>query len=140
MPADQTPLIVSRFRAKVARWIAPDAAVEPVRGPLYVESTPLMVTLDVTPLVENNVHDLLDALSEDDLFEEFLAATCADSTGEHDGTLPDRLAFEELKTKLVERLATKVALSGMQAVQAGEQMRRLGMDRAVPAQSDRRAS
>lgn len=113
---------------------------EPVRGPLYVEATPLLVTLDVTPLVENNVHDLLDALSEDDLFDEFILATNADPD-EHQGELPDRLLFEEPKTKLVDRLATKVALTGMQAVQHGEQMRRLGMDRAVPAaQSDRRAS
>lgn len=112
---------------------------QPVRGPLYVEATPLMVTLDVTPLVENNVHDLLDALSEEDLFDEFLAATNADPD-EHDGALPDRLAFEELKTRLVDRLATKVALTGMQAVQAGEQIRRLGVDRAVPAQSDRRTA
>ncbi|MEV8396335.1 hypothetical protein [Streptomyces niveus] len=114
---------------------------EPVRGPLYVEATPLMVTLDVTSLVENNVHDLLDMLSEDDLFDEFLAATNADPDEHRDGALPDRLLFEELKTRLVDRLATKVALTGMQAVQAGEEMRRLGMERAVPAaRSDRRAS
>ncbi|WP_406324410.1 hypothetical protein [Streptomyces niveus] len=112
---------------------------QPVRGPLYVEATPLMVTLDVTPLVENNVHDLLDMLAEEDLFDEFLAATNADPD-EHDGALPDRLLFEELKTKLVDRLATKVALTRMQAVQHGEQLRRLGMDRAVPTQAERRAS
>lgn len=113
----------------------------PVRGPLYVESTPLMVTLDVTPLVENNTHDLLDMLAEDDLFDEFILATNADPDEHPNGALPDRLLFEELKTKLVERLATKVALTGMQAVQAGEQIRRLGMERAVPAaQSDRRTA
>lgn len=166
MPADPTPLIVSRFdvamepamedqvltigciaedgrpvallldeetRGKVARWLAPPA--EPVRGPLYVESTPLMVTLDVTPLVENNVHDLLELIASDEFFDEFMTATNADPD-EHDDGLPDRLLFEELKTRLVEQVATKVALTGVQAVQSGEQIRRLGMERAVPAQRE----
>lgn len=110
----------------------------PVRGPMYIESTPLMVTVDVTPLVENNVHDLLDMLAEADLFDEFLAATNADPD-EHDGHLPDRLAFEELKTKLVDRLSTKVALTGMQAVRAATQLHQLGAERAN-VQPERRAS
>jgi hypothetical protein len=33
-----------------------------VRGPMYIEATPLMVTADVEPLVKANVGELLDLL------------------------------------------------------------------------------
>jgi hypothetical protein len=106
---------------------------EPVRGPMYVTSTPLLVTVDVTPLVENNVHEVLELLATDDLFETFMELACAEPTG-HDGHAPDRLAFEELKTTLVARLSTRVALTGMQALRVAEQMQTLGKARALPSQ------
>ncbi|WP_282698057.1 hypothetical protein [Streptomyces sp. CC208A] len=105
-----------------------------VTGPMYIEATALCVTADVTPLVENNVHDLLDLLMEEDFFERFMAIACTEPTGVHDGHAPEKLAVEELVAELVERLATKVSLTGMQAVRVADQMRTLGAARAVPAQ------
>ncbi|MFJ3923076.1 hypothetical protein [Streptomyces sp. NPDC090022] len=96
---------------------------KPARGPLYVEATPLMVTLDATPLVVNNVHDLLDLLRSDEFVDDFMELDTAGG-----------FAFEELQAKLVDRLATKIALSGPQAVRVGEQMTKLGRERSVPQQ------
>ncbi|MFG2978824.1 hypothetical protein ACGFYY_38285 [Streptomyces sp. NPDC048331] len=96
---------------------------KPVRGPLYVEATPITVTLDISPLVSNNVHDLLDLLRSDEFIDTFMEL---DTTG--------GLAFEELHAALVERLATKVALTGKQAVRIGEQLVVLGEERSIPEQ------
>jgi hypothetical protein len=93
----------------------------PVTGPLYVEATPLLVTLDVAPLVSANVHDLLNLLMDDEFFEEFMELAAPDQDGEHDG-LADRLDFERLHAILVDRLATKVALTGPQALRAAKRM------------------
>ncbi|MGW2582982.1 hypothetical protein ACWCYZ_16875 [Streptomyces virginiae] len=101
----------------------------PVRGPLYVEATPLMVTLDASPLVSANVHDLLDLLRSDEFVDTFMEL---DTAGE--------LAFEELHAALVERLATKIRLTGREAVRVGERLTALGRERSVPEQRDRRAS
>lgn len=84
---------------------------KPVRGPLYVEATPSMVTLDVSPLVSNNVHDLLDLLRSDEFVDAFMELDTADP-----------LAFEELHAALVDRLATKVALTGPQALRAAKRI------------------
>lgn len=94
---------------------------KPVAGPLYVEATPLLVTLDVTPLVADNVHDLLNLLMEDDFFEQFmeLAAPAQDPDAER---YADRLDFERLHALLVDRLATRVALTGPQALRAAKRM------------------
>jgi hypothetical protein len=94
----------------------------PATGRLYIEATPCRITLDVTPLVDNNTHDLLDLLMGDEFFETFMELACANPNEEHDGHAPDRLAFEELKTQLVERLATKQALTGPQALRAARRM------------------
>lgn len=93
-----------------------------VRGPVYVEATPLLVTIDVTPLVSDNVHDLV-ALLADEFIDDFME-------------LPEAgpLAFEELHAKLVERLATKVVMTGKQAVRVGDQVAKLGRERTVPEQ------
>ncbi|MFF8409033.1 hypothetical protein [Streptomyces omiyaensis] len=106
----------------------------PVTGPMYIEATGLCVTADVSPLVENNVLDLLDLLASDEFFERFVAIACTEPTGVHDGHAPEKLATEELVAELVERLATKVRLTGMQALRVAEQMRRLGAARSVPTQ------
>ncbi|MFF7610704.1 hypothetical protein [Streptomyces lavendulae] len=94
---------------------------KPVTGPLYVEATPLLVTLDVTPLISDNVHDLLNLLMDDEFFETFLEIAVPDQDGEHDG-LADRLDFERLHAVLVDRLATRVALTGPQALRAAKRM------------------
>ncbi|MGP3684101.1 hypothetical protein ACTVZO_05205 [Streptomyces sp. IBSNAI002] len=95
----------------------------PVRGPLYVEATPLMVTLDASPLVSNNVHDLLTLLSSDEFIDAFMELDTADGH-----------AVEELHAALVERLATKVRLTGKEAVRIGTRLAELGRARTVPEQ------
>ncbi len=102
---------------------------KPVPGPMYIEGTPLLVTADVTPLVEDNVDEVLELLSGE-LFEDFIAATSTEETGEHDGHAPEALRFERLREQLVERVAKKVALTGPQAVRVGERMAELGRARA----------
>lgn len=100
---------------------------KPVRGPVYVEATPGYVTLDVTPLVTNNVHDLLDLLRSDEFLDEFMEL---DTAGE--------LAFEELQGRLVERLATKVALTGVRALLAGLRIQTLA--EPIVTAADRQAA
>lgn len=96
---------------------------KPVRGPLYVEATPLCVTLDASPLVSNNVHDLLNLLRSDEFVDEFMELDTADG-----------LAFEELHAKLVDRLATKVRLTGREAARVGDRLAELGHERSIPEQ------
>lgn len=97
---------------------------EPVRGPIRLDRTPLTVTADVEPLVDSNVEELLDLLSGE-FFEDFMTAVCEESTG-HDGHAPEALRFERLREQLVERLATRVSLTGPEAVRVGERMADLG--------------
>lgn len=112
---------------------------KPVRGPMYIEGTPLMVTADVTPLVEHNVDEILELLGGE-LFEDFIAATCPEADGEHDGHAPEALRFERLREQLVERLSKKVALSGPQAVRTAARMAELGHERAERAKQAKGAS
>lgn len=106
---------------------------EPVPGRYYAESTPGWVTLDVAALVDNNVHDLLDLLAGDEFFERFMAVAAPLVTEDSDGT-PDRLEFEQLKDDLVERLATRVRMTGQQARRIGARVYRLGVQ--VSAETD----
>lgn len=106
---------------------------EPVPGRYYAESTPGWVTLDVAALVDNNVHDLLDLLAGDEFFERFMAVAAPLVTEDSDGT-PDRLEFEQLKDDLVERLATRVRMTGQQARRIGARTYRLGVQ--VSAETD----
>lgn len=128
---------------------------EPVPGRYYADRTPGWVTLDVASLVDNNVHDLLELIGSDEFFERFVVLTAAPIEGEEG---PDRLEFEQLKHDLVERLATRVRMTGEQARRVGARVYRLGVqvsaetDAAAdpvvpavslsktPAQRDRRAS
>lgn len=96
-----------------------------VRGPMYVDATPLMVTADVTPLVEANAGEMLDLLCEE-FFDDFIEIATAEPTGVHDGHAPEKLAFEQLRARLVERMSTRVALTGPQAMRVAGQMARLG--------------
>ena len=59
-----------------------------VRGPMYVEATPLMVTADVTPLVTANVGELLDLLMSDEFFQDFMEIADAEPSGQHDAHAP----------------------------------------------------
>ncbi|WP_406143690.1 hypothetical protein [Streptomyces anulatus] len=104
---------------------------EPVPGRYYPGNTPGWVTLDVTPLVDNNVHDLLDLLGSDEFFERFVVLTAAPIEGED---APDRLEFEQLKDELVDRLATRVRMTGEQARRIGARVYRLGVQ--VSAETD----
>lgn len=97
----------------------------PVPGRFYPTAGPGFVTLDVSALVDNNTHDVLDLLMNE-FFEDFNTIACADETGEHDGFAPDRLAFEELKERLVERLSTRARMTGRQAREVGTSLYRLG--------------
>lgn len=93
-----------------------------VRGPMHIEATPLMVTADVEPLVHANVGELLDLLCSDDFFESFMEVADPSCNG---GEPADRLQFETLQARLVERLSTKVALTGPQAMRVAGQMAKL---------------
>ncbi|MCX5587609.1 hypothetical protein [Streptomyces erythrochromogenes] len=95
----------------------------PVRGPLYVEATPIMVTLDASPLVSNNVHDLINLLRSNEFVDQFMELDTAGG-----------LAFEELHAALVARLATKVRLTGKEAIRVGDRLAELGRERSIPEQ------
>lgn len=88
-----------------------------VRGPMYIEATPLMITADVEPLVTANAGEMLDLLSGE-FFDDFVAVAR--------GEAGDRLAFEELQARLVERMSTRVSLTGPQAMRVAGRMARLG--------------
>ena len=109
----------------------------PVRGPLYVDPTPLMVTADVTPLVHANVAELLDLLSSE-FYDDFREVADREPTG-HDGHAVERLGFERLTELLVERMSTKVALTGPQAVRAAGRMHKLGLPLAEAAERTKAA-
>lgn len=94
----------------------------PVRGPMHIEATPLMVTADVEPLVAANVGQILDLLCSDEFFQDFMEIA---DPSENGGEPADRLQFETLQARLVEHLATKVALTGPQAMRVAGQMARL---------------
>lgn len=106
----------------------------PVRGPMYVEATPLLVTADVTPLVHANVAELLELLAGE-FYDDFREVADQEPTGRHDGHAPERLGFEDLAARLVELLATKVALTGPQAVRVAGRMYQLGKPLADAAEA-----
>jgi hypothetical protein len=108
-----------------------------VRGPMYIAATPLMVTADVEPLVHANVSELLELLSGE-FFEDFITATSEESTG-HDGHAPEALRFERLAEQLMERMSTRVALTGPQAVRVAGQMHKLGLPLAEMAERTKAA-
>ncbi|WP_432138961.1 hypothetical protein [Streptomyces sp. bgisy154] len=87
-----------------------------VRGPMHIDATPLMVTCDVERLVHDNVGELLDLL-----MGEFLD----DFTEIVNGEADREYAFETLQARLVDRLSTKVALTGPQAMRVAGRMAEL---------------
>lgn len=103
-----------------------------VRGPMYIDATPLMVTADVTPLVHANVAELLDLISGE-FYDDFREIADQEPTGQHDGHAPERLGFERLAELLMERMSTRVALTGPQAVRVAGQMHKLGLPLAEAA-------
>lgn len=105
-----------------------------VRGPMYIEATPLMVTADVTPLVRANVTELLELLASKEFYDDFREVADQEPTGRHDGHAPERLGFEELAARLLPLLATKVALTGPQAVRVAGRMHQLGWPLAKAAE------
>lgn len=104
-----------------------------VRGPMYVDATPLMVTADVTPLVHANVTELLELLAGE-FYDDFREVADQTPTGQHDGHAPEPLGFERLAELLVERMSTRVALSGPQAVRVAGRMHKLGLPLAEAAE------
>ena len=93
-----------------------------VRGPMHITATPLMVTADVEPLVSANAGEMLDLLSGE-FFDDFMAI--ADPSERAEG-VDVKYEFEQLQARLVERLSTKVALTGPQAMRVAGQMAKLG--------------
>ncbi|MFH9823071.1 hypothetical protein [Streptomyces bobili] len=87
-----------------------------VRGPMHIDATPLMVTADVEPLVHANVGELLDLLSGE-FFDDFMEVV--------DAKPGERYAHETLQARLVERMSTRVALTGPQAMRVAGRMARL---------------
>jgi hypothetical protein len=90
-----------------------------VRGPMYIQATPLMVTADVEPLVAANVGELLDLLTSDEFFQDFMEIA---DPSENGGEPAERCVFEELQARLVERMSTRVALTGPQAMRVAGRM------------------
>jgi hypothetical protein len=95
---------------------------EAVRGPMYIDTTPLMVTADVEPLVHANVGQLLDLLVGE-FFDDFM-----EIARPSEGSTPDepQYASEQLQSRLVEYLATKVSLTGPEAMRVAGRMAKLG--------------
>lgn len=104
-----------------------------VRGPMYINATSLAVTADVTPLVRANVTQVLELLAGE-FYDDFREIADQEPTGTHDGHAPERLGFERLAELLVERMSTKVSLSGPQAVRVAGRMHRLGRPLAEVAE------
>lgn len=104
-----------------------------VRGPMYVDATPLMVTADVEPLVHANVTELLDLLCGK-FYDDFREIADTKPTGQHDGHAPEKLAFEELAARLVECMSTRVTLTGPEAVRVAGRMHELGWPLAQTAE------
>lgn len=104
-----------------------------VRGPMYIDATPLMVTADVEPLVTANVGELLDLLTGE-FFDDFMEIARAEP-GDRDLT---KLLHEDLQAHLVERMSTRVALTGTQAMRVAGHMARLA--RPLAALSARTAA
>lgn len=91
-----------------------------VRGPMYIEATPLMVTADVEPLVNANVGELLDLLTGE-FFDDFMEIARSEP-GDRDTA---KLLHEDLQARLVEQMSTKAALTGTQAMRVAGRMARL---------------
>ncbi|MFE7972955.1 hypothetical protein [Streptomyces shenzhenensis] len=106
-----------------------------VRGPLAVGATPLMVTADVEPLVTANVAELLDLLCSDEFFQDFMEIA---DPSENGGEPANRMQFETLQARLVDRMSTRVALTGPQAMRVAGRMAELG--RPLAALSARTAA
>ncbi len=87
-----------------------------VRGPMYIDATPLMVTADVTPLVHANAGEMLDLLVGE-FFDDFMEIA--------QGPDGERYAFEQLQARLVERMSTRVSLTGPQAMRVAGRMAKL---------------
>ena len=88
-----------------------------VRAPIVVDATPLMVTADVEPLVHANAGELLDLLTGE-FFDDFMEIA--------QGKPGDKYAFEELQARLVERMSTRVSLTGPEAMRVAGRMAKLG--------------
>lgn len=97
-----------------------------IRGPVYVAATPLMVTADVEPLVHANVTELLDLLAGE-FYDDFREVADQAPASEHDGHAAERLGFEQLAELLVERMSTRVSMTGRQAVRVAGQLHKLGL-------------
>jgi hypothetical protein len=93
-----------------------------VRGPMYIDATPLMVTADVEPLVHANVGELLDLLCSDEFFQDFMEIA---DPAENGGQPAERYAFERLQARLVDRMSTKVSLTGPEAMRVAGRMAKL---------------
>ncbi|MFI1371291.1 hypothetical protein ACH4UY_04675 [Streptomyces longwoodensis] len=100
---------------------------EAVRGPMYIDATPLMVTADVEPLVHANVGELLNLLTGP-LFDDFMEIARPDKDATPD---EPQYAFERLQARLVEHLSTKVALTGPQAMRVAGRMAKLAQPLAA---------
>lgn len=87
-----------------------------VRGPMHIDATPLMVTADVEPLVAANAGEILDLLTGE-FFDDFMEIA--------QGPAGDRYAFEQLQARLVDRMSTRVSLTGPEAMRVAGRMAKL---------------
>lgn len=94
----------------------------PVLGRLYIKGLPGLVTLDVSPLVELAVHEVLDLLMTEEFLDSFIEIASAEPVTAHDGHTPERLAFEQLLAALVAQVSTRQALTGRHALRVGREI------------------
>jgi hypothetical protein len=87
-----------------------------VRGPMHIDATPLMVTADVTPLVEANAGEMLDLLVGE-FFDDFMEIA--------QGPVGEKYAFEQMQARLVDRMSTRVSLTGPEAMKVAGRMAKL---------------
>lgn len=126
--------LITRLRHRIGRWLLGETDRPTVPGPVYVVALPCQVALDADVLVRANVADLLDLLADE--FADDLAEYADQTPRPADRFAPEALRTEELVKRLVERLATRVALTPQQALRVSEQMRETAEARMprVPAQ------
>lgn len=110
----------------------------PITGPIpiYVETTPAAVVLDMAALTRLVVADVLDALLRpDDTTAWDRLHELAEGAAATDGRLP----YEELVEQLADGASSKVPLYGTRPLELAERLNRVAGPKPVPHQT-RRAS
>ncbi|MEU0372385.1 hypothetical protein ABZ070_19365 [Streptomyces sp. NPDC006283] len=108
---------------------------KPVDGPypIQVGKIPTGITLDVTAFVTDLVVELAQGALHSDLCD---IAEMYETAAAHDGHAREQLLVEEL----VDRLATRIPVYGVQCYALADRIRELAEPVALSSQQNRRAS